>query len=61
VGHAAYLRAARAAGAPAAALARYRAMVLWDRAKRYARALFSGDTAVRQLVAREIAGMRARE
>ena len=59
VGHAAYLRAARQAGAPAATVARYRAMVFWDRTKRYARALFSGDTAVRHLVAREIAGMRA--
>jgi glycosyltransferase involved in cell wall biosynthesis len=61
VGHAAYLHAVRRAGAPAAAVRRYRAMVFWDRAKRYARALLAGDPAVRRLVAREIAGMRARE
>jgi GT2 family glycosyltransferase len=61
VGHAAYLEAVRRAGAPAAAVRRYRTMVFWDRAKRYARALLSGDPAVRRLVGREIAGMRARE
>ena len=61
VGHAAYLRAVLGAGAPSAAVARYRAMVFWDRGKRYARALLSGDTEVRRLVTREIAGMRDRE
>jgi glycosyltransferase involved in cell wall biosynthesis len=59
VGHAAYLRVVRGAGAPSASVARYRAMVLWDRGKRYARALLARDAAVRRLVAREMAGMRS--
>jgi glycosyltransferase involved in cell wall biosynthesis len=59
VGHAAYLRAALRAGAPPAQVARYRAMVWWDRGKRYARALLSGDPVVRRLVTREMAGLRA--
>ena len=60
MGHTAYLRAVLGAGAPPAAVARYRAMVFWDRGKRYARALLTGDADVRRLVAREIAGMRVR-
>jgi GT2 family glycosyltransferase len=60
LGHAAYLRAALAAGAPPAQVGRYRAMFWWDRGKRYLGALLAGDAAVRRLVTREMAGMRAR-
>jgi len=60
IGHAAYVRAARSAGAPSSQVSRYTAMVVWDRAKRYLRALLSGDRPIRELIAREIAGMCSR-
>lgn len=59
VGHAAYLRAAAAAGAPTRQVAAYRAMFWWDRSKRLARALWAGDGPVRRLIAGEMRGMRA--
>lgn len=59
VGHAAYLRAAAAAGAPRGQIAAYRAMFWWDRSKRFARALVAGDEPVRRLVAGEMRGMRS--
>jgi len=59
VGHAAYLAAARAAGAAGTRL--YAASVLYDRAKRAAAALFAGDRACLALVRHEVRGLLGRE
>jgi GT2 family glycosyltransferase len=56
-GHAAYLRAARAAGAPWTATSIYALSVLYDRAKRGVHALVVGDRATLSLVAHETRGL----
>ena len=56
-GHTAYLRAARGAGAPRTATSIYALSVLYDRAKRAARAVVAFDRPTLSLVAHETRGL----